>query len=602
MLTYMEVHLYFTLPVLALLAFLYKPFFTTKDRFKYIFLCTVAFATASPWDNYIVYHKAWSYCPECVTAVIGYVPLEEYMFFIIMTLITVTFTSLTMRWTLPSFFIRPETPVFQSVCVRYIPIVGFLTIAAKAWASSIPDSHPFYGACILWYVCPVLALLWIGSGEYMLRRWKAVLFSIAVPTIFLCWVDQYAIARGTWDISRRTSTGIMVLPSLPLEEFLFFLLIDTVLVFASCATDRAHAIVHIYITPMNHNKVSTWYMDFFYLCWAFLQTDQALSGETLSDLDATWRILREASASFYTASSVFSFEARQDLGVLYGFCRATDDLADNNDVSVPDRKKQLELVRGFVRQMFDSKHGHPDIDWTQYSGSIPDSFIAAFRSFTRLRDVLEIKAVEELLDGYTFDLEQREVKNEDDLVYYSACVASSVGEMCTRVLMASEPGGNRTMLKWTVERARDMGLALQLTNIARDIVTDSKQLGRSYVPRDWLTSQESALLKAGKARELGDERLRQIALKMVYTADDLNLMASRAIDYLPPSSRCGVRAACNVYTAIGVSLHKANGYPDRAHLTKLERMKVTFRCVYGFRKGHQGVQGDRGKSQAFTVI
>lgn len=134
----MEVHLYYTLPVLGILFALLRPFHSPKDRFKYIFLCSVAFLTASPWDNYIVYHKAWWYCPTCVTALIGYVPLEEYMFFIIMSLMTVAFSNLVMRWRLPSVFLKPETPAFQSMCVRFLPVMAFLALTIKAWVSPYP--------------------------------------------------------------------------------------------------------------------------------------------------------------------------------------------------------------------------------------------------------------------------------------------------------------------------------------------------------------------------------------------------------------------------------------------------------------------------------
>lgn len=137
MLTYMEIHLYFTLPVVGLLLWILKPFHSSQDTFKYKFLLTIAFVTASVWDNYIVYHKAWSYCPTCVVIVIGFVPLEEYMFFIIMTVMTVAFANLMMRWHLASIFIKPNTPWIQSFFIRFVPILGLLTIAYKAWVSEM---------------------------------------------------------------------------------------------------------------------------------------------------------------------------------------------------------------------------------------------------------------------------------------------------------------------------------------------------------------------------------------------------------------------------------------------------------------------------------
>lgn len=137
MLTYMEVHLYYTLPVLGLLFMILRPFHSSQDTLKYVFLSTIAFLTASPWDNYIVYHRAWWYCPSCVTAVIGHVPLEEYMFFIIMSLMTVAFTNLVMRWRLPSVFVKPDAPIVRSMIIRYVPIASLLSIAIRAWVSQI---------------------------------------------------------------------------------------------------------------------------------------------------------------------------------------------------------------------------------------------------------------------------------------------------------------------------------------------------------------------------------------------------------------------------------------------------------------------------------
>lgn len=136
MLTYMEVHLYYTLPLLAALLLIHRPFSSALTNFKLVFLCVVAFTTASIWDNYIVYHNAWSYCPTCVTAVIGYVPLEEYMFFIIMTIMTVHFTSLIMRWKLPILSINPGTSSFICNASRYIPVVGLTAIGVISWVSS----------------------------------------------------------------------------------------------------------------------------------------------------------------------------------------------------------------------------------------------------------------------------------------------------------------------------------------------------------------------------------------------------------------------------------------------------------------------------------
>lgn len=420
----------------------------------------------------------------------------------------------------------------------------------------------FYGSCILWYTCPVLALLWYGSGEYMLRRPLAVLISIIMPTLYLCWVDKIAIHAGVWHISLRTSTGYFVSPDLPVEEFMFFALINTVLVFATCALDRAQSIIHLFYDSGH---------PFLLLLQAFATPDQLLNEGTLQDLSTTWHILKTASKSFYTASTVFPYDVRQDLGVLYGFCRATDDLCDDASVPFDERKGQLDLTRHFVKTLFSEK----PIRWELYP--LPESCLSAFRAFCRLRPLLEEDAVQELLDGYQWDLECRVVQTEADLEYYSACVASSVGEMCTRLILHHDGQPNNG---WIVDRAREMGLVLQYVNIARDIVTDSQELGRAYLPSDWLGTKELDYLAQGKARELGDARLMALCRRLTNKATHLKRQAERGIDYLPESCQGGVRAACNVYSSISIVLNKSHHYPTRAFLSKPQRALVALSSVY----------------------
>ncbi|KAI9320872.1 phytoene synthase [Dichotomocladium elegans] len=572
MLTYMEIHLYYTLPVVGLLFTLLRPFHSPQNTFRYVFLSIMAFLTASPWDNYIVRHRAWWYCHSCVTAVIGYVPLEEYMFFIIMTLMTVAFADLTMRWHLPSAFIKPHDSSSRSLLIRYVPIGLFLAVGVKAWNLAIPDTRLFYGSCILWYVCPVLALLWFGASEYICRRWRAVSISIIVPTVYLCWVDQVAIAAGTWHISIRTSTGTMVAPNLPLEEFMFFALINVVLVFATCAIDRAQTIIHLHNSNLGASPIMSLQTYFLSLVRAFCLSDQQLNRQLFRDSHTTWEILREASYSFYTASAAFPVEVRQDLGVLYGFCRATDDLADNEALPVEKRKAQIALVRDAVSLIFSAKQ--PKIHWSKYEQHLPSSCVASLRAFSRLGPVLPLDAINELLDGYHFDLDGQMVKDIKDLEYYSACVASSVGEMCTYLMLKgrSDP--------WTIQCARDMGLVLQYTNIARDIVTDSLQLGRCYLPRDWLTDAEYNLIIGGEARALGNRRLRELAVRLVSMAKDIEQRALRGIRQLPTECQGGVSAACAVYSAIGDEILSMSEYPIRAYVSKARRAWIVFKNKY----------------------
>lgn len=222
------------------------------------------------------------------------------------------------------------------------------------------------------------------------------------------------------------------------------------------------------------------------------------------------------------------------------------------------------------------------------------------KTFTRLRHILQADAIEELLEGYQWDLERKPVFTRDDLYKYSACVASSVGEMCTRILLYHD---YRQSEDWIIARAREMGLVLQLTNIARDIVTDSEELGRCYLPKEWLTDKESQLIAIGKAREIGESRLLKVSKDLIQDANRIIKTANKGIAALPFHCQGGVRAACNVYAAIGHEIQKEMiNYPTRAHIKSSGRAKIALLSVYDLYKLPQQLPKSRqGKIRSFMV-
>jgi 15-cis-phytoene synthase/lycopene beta-cyclase len=236
------------------------------------------------------------------------------------------------------------------------------------------------------------------------------------------------------------------------------------------------------------------------------------------------------------------------------------------------RERQLQATRQFVKTLYAEKQ----LTEAHYS-LLPATCVPVYRAFaTHLRHIVSEESVYELLDGYRWDLEKKSVKDEDDLAYYSACVASSVGEMCTRIIAHH---GQCSLSSDTIHRARQMGLVLQYINIARDIVTDSQGLRRCYLPQSWLTQQEIENLQLGQPRELSDRRLRQISLKLVNKAELMMKQAQVGIDDLP-YCQGGLRAACQVYAGIGQCLKQSSGYPNRAYLKKKERIKIVLKSIY----------------------
>jgi len=168
---------------------------------------------------------------------------------------------------------------------------------------------------------------------------------------------------------------------------------------------------------------------------------------------------------------------KQDIMQLYSWCRVCDDLVDDKLA-----QKNHLLVKQFFDNFLSATYPN-DIDPRSLKEELkeiviesnnevldkllPFEKIASFRCIKRLVEKHGMKREElaELLDGFRMDMDmdRKEVKiaTNDELIYYSCCVAASVGVMCCRVF------GVPSYRADIYERARDMGIALQLTNISR---------------------------------------------------------------------------------------------------------------------------------------
>ncbi len=195
-------------------------------------LCVVAFIYTTPWDNYLVATQVWWYNPELVTGIIiGYVPIEEYTFFLVLPVMTGLWLLLLMRY-LP---INPNQANSLKVRVYGTLITGII------WAISVvllilsfiqPDTFkPFTYLTITlsWALIPVLIQMAFGADILWRHRLK-VLLAIATSTLYLSAADMVAIGGGTWTIDPAQSLPIYLGGILPIEEFVFFLIVNTLVV------------------------------------------------------------------------------------------------------------------------------------------------------------------------------------------------------------------------------------------------------------------------------------------------------------------------------------------------------------------------------------
>lgn len=190
-------------------------------------MALVALVYTTPWDNYLVAHRIWWYRPAWVLGVnLGWVPVEEYAFFVLQTLLTGGWTLLVLRWSRD----QAQPPAAGGLGIRRMSTLT----ALAAWAAGLlallagPPRFTYAGLILIWAL-PPLALQAAFGADLLWLRARALLLSLAVPTTYLILADAVAIRTGTWIINPRLSLSTRV-AGFPLEEALFFMVTNTLVV------------------------------------------------------------------------------------------------------------------------------------------------------------------------------------------------------------------------------------------------------------------------------------------------------------------------------------------------------------------------------------
>lgn len=197
-------------------------------------LCVVAFIYTTPWDNYLVATGVWFYDPDLVTGiVIGWVPIEEYTFFILLPIFTSLWTLLLMRY----MRLNPQRAEWSNshrarygwtaaIFVLWVisVVVLVLTFVDPAW-----KQVTYMSLILAWALIPIMIQTFFGA-DILLRHWRVVLLAIVTSTIYLSATDAIAILEGTWTIEPTQSLPILIGGVLPIEEFTFFLIVNILVV------------------------------------------------------------------------------------------------------------------------------------------------------------------------------------------------------------------------------------------------------------------------------------------------------------------------------------------------------------------------------------
>lgn len=431
-----------------------------------------------------------------------------------------------------------------------------------------------------------MLFLWTLAYQLLLTvPARKVWLPIWIPTLYLWIVDTIALRRGTWNITTGTKLGIHVWPHLEIEEAIFFLATNMLVVWGCFAFDNAVAILDAFpnLFPRAPALPSPLLM-----VRSLLVPSSAYDQTRLDGIQNALDVLAKKSRSFYLASGVFTGRLRIDLILLYGFCRVADDLIDDAS-SAREAQRWIDRFTAFLDAAYAKTLSQERIQSTL------KPFPAEARS------VLELLPVDRLLsaplygliDGFKIDLgfstgDKTPVKTAADLKRYATCVAATIGELCLSLVYFHDPDRDEQSpgkKKKCIAAGSRMGRALQYTNIARDVTTDAQD-GRCYIPQEWFKGESLANASESEITEL---RKRILNMAFAIYAEE-----REAIEDLPAYARDGIRVAVESYIEIarvleerlrtGKSLDFAGGGKQgKASVPRLRRLIVGWRAMNGIR-------------------
>jgi lycopene beta-cyclase len=188
----------------------------------------VALIYTTPWDNYLVATGVWWYDPDLVSGlVIGWVPIEEYTFFILQPILAGLwwwFIARRVREPVAPGNLRQQLRVLATAALGPIWLAS-LFVLVSGWEPGT------YLALELGWALPPIGLQLIFGADILWRHRHLVALALLPPTFYLAGMDAIAIGAGTWTIDPAQSLQIMLGGVLPLEEFIFFVLTNTLIVF-----------------------------------------------------------------------------------------------------------------------------------------------------------------------------------------------------------------------------------------------------------------------------------------------------------------------------------------------------------------------------------
>lgn len=266
------------------------------------------------------------------------------------------------------------------------------------------------------------------------------------------------------------------------------------------------------------------------------------------DLLACKALLRDGSRTFLAASHLLPRDTRDAACALYAFCRLADDAVDLGgapEQAVAQLRARLDGI---------------------YAGQPQDIPADRALAVVARRHELPRGLLDALIEGFEWDAQRRRYADVDGVMAYSARVAGAVGAMMA-VLMGVRD-------RPTLQAACDLGVAMQLSNIARDVGEDARA-GRLYLPLDWLREQ-GIDPEAWLAQPQFDARIGSVVQRLLRLADELYARGDAGIRALPRGCQVGVLAASRLYAEIGrqVARNRYDSVSVRAVVSGRRKLQV----------------------------
>lgn len=281
-----------------------------------------------------------------------------------------------------------------------------------------------------------------------------------------------------------------------------------------------------------------------------LHTNPVLSER---DLAACRDLLSNGSRTFYAASFLLPARIRDPATALYAFCRVADDAIDvsgGSDAALVELRQRLDLVYA----------------GTPLAEPVDRALAATVAQFEMPRALLDA-----LIEGFEWDARGMRYETLGDLQGYGARVAGTVGAMMA-VLMGARSAEQ-------IARACDLGIAMQLTNIARDVGEDARA-GRIYLPLSWMR-EVGIEPEAWLAAPCFSPALASVIERLLEAADEIYERAEAGIARLPSDCRPGIYAARFLYAGIGHELARSglDAVSRRAVVPATRKLRLLARAL-----------------------